>query len=114
MLKEKARIAVLVSGGGTNLQALIDAKAAGRLPPVEFVSVSEPTVLAYRRGPVLVLLNLGTSPCSVSSKGIDAGTYTQWLNSQTITEGPSTTDVTLDANAPISLEGKGFAVFVKQ
>ena len=34
--------------------------------------------------------------------------------SQTITDGPSATDVTLDANAPISLEGKGFAVFVKQ
>ena len=27
----KQRIAVLVSGGGTNLQALIDAEAAGRL-----------------------------------------------------------------------------------
>ena len=26
------RIAVLVSGGGTNLQALLDAEAAGRLP----------------------------------------------------------------------------------
>ena len=26
------RVAVLVSGGGTNLQALIDAKAAGKLP----------------------------------------------------------------------------------
>ena len=29
MLKEKARIAVLVSGGGTNLQALIDAQKSG-------------------------------------------------------------------------------------
>ena len=33
------KTAVLVSGGGTNLQALIDAKAAGKLPHVEFVSV---------------------------------------------------------------------------
>ena len=28
----KAKIAVLVSGGGTNLQAILDAQAAGRLP----------------------------------------------------------------------------------
>ena len=28
----KARIAVLVSGGGTNLQAILDAQAAGKLP----------------------------------------------------------------------------------
>jgi glycosidase len=82
--------------------------------PVEFLAVSEPTVLAYQRGPVVVLLNLGTSPCSVSCNSIAASTYTQWLDSQTITDGPSATDVTLDANAPISLEGKGFAVFVKQ
>ena len=52
--------------------------------------------------------------CSVSCNSIAASTYTQWLDSQTITDGPSATDVTLDANAPISLEGKGFAVFVKQ
>ena len=31
MLNEQIRIAVLVSGGGTNLQALIDAQAAGKL-----------------------------------------------------------------------------------
>ena len=29
---KKTRIAVLVSGGGTNLQALIDAERAGKLP----------------------------------------------------------------------------------
>lgn len=33
------RIAVLVSGGGTNLQALLDAQAAGRLAPGEIVVV---------------------------------------------------------------------------
>ena len=31
-MKEKTRIAVLVSGGGTNLQALIDAERAGKIP----------------------------------------------------------------------------------
>ena len=38
-MTEKVRTAVLVSGGGTNLQALIDAEKAGRLPHVTFVSV---------------------------------------------------------------------------
>ena len=33
------KVAVLVSGGGTNLQALLDAKAAGKLPEAEFVCV---------------------------------------------------------------------------
>ena len=35
----KTRIAVLVSGGGTNLQALLDAQAAGQLPAGEIVLV---------------------------------------------------------------------------
>ncbi len=47
----KARCAVLVSGGGTNLQALIDAERAGKLPHVEFVSViaSRPDAYALTR-----------------------------------------------------------------
>ena len=36
---EKARIAVLVSGGGTNLQALLDAGTEGRIPHGEIVLV---------------------------------------------------------------------------
>ena len=45
------RIAVLVSGGGTNLQALIDAKAAGKLPHGEFAVViaSNPKAYALER-----------------------------------------------------------------
>ena len=35
----KTRIAVLVSGGGTNLQALLDAQTAGKLPHGEIVLV---------------------------------------------------------------------------
>lgn len=41
------RVAVLVSGGGTNLQALLDAKAAGGLPGVEFVYVLSSRSKAY-------------------------------------------------------------------
>jgi phosphoribosylglycinamide formyltransferase-1 len=45
------KIAVLVSGGGTNLQALIDAKAAGQIAGGEFelVVASKPGVYALER-----------------------------------------------------------------
>lgn len=44
-------VAVLVSGGGTNLQAIIDAHAAGRLPSCEIKCVisSKPGVYALER-----------------------------------------------------------------
>ena len=44
---EKARIAVLVSGGGTNLQALLDAEAAGKLPHGEICLVVSNVKGAY-------------------------------------------------------------------
>ena len=43
----KARIAVLVSGGGTNLQALIDAQAAGKIPGGEIALVVSNRKAAY-------------------------------------------------------------------
>lgn len=41
------KTAVLVSGGGTNLQALIDAKAAGRIPHAAFALVVSDKAGAY-------------------------------------------------------------------
>ena len=48
---KKANIAVLVSGGGTNLQALLDAQAAGKLPHGEIALVvsSNPGAYALER-----------------------------------------------------------------
>ena len=43
----KTRIAVLVSGGGTNLQALIDAKGRGEIPNGEFAAVISSSPDAY-------------------------------------------------------------------
>ena len=45
------KVGVLVSGGGTNLQAILDKKAQGYLPECEFVSVvaSKPGVYALER-----------------------------------------------------------------
>ena len=42
-----AKIAVLVSGGGTNLQALIDAQAAGKIPSGEIALVVSNNAGAY-------------------------------------------------------------------
>jgi phosphoribosylglycinamide formyltransferase len=42
-----ARLTVLVSGGGTNLQALIDASRTGHLPDVQFVRVISDRKNAY-------------------------------------------------------------------
>ena len=38
-MDDRARVAVLVSGGGTNLQAIIDASAAGKIPHGEIALV---------------------------------------------------------------------------
>ena len=47
----KIKIAVLVSGGGTNLQALIDAEKAGKIPhgEIALVVASKPGVFALER-----------------------------------------------------------------
>ena len=47
MLTTPARIAVFVSGGGTNLQALIDAERANRIPHGQIVLVLSSTPTAY-------------------------------------------------------------------
>ena len=48
---ETVRIAVLVSGGGTNLQALIDKEMAGKLSPcsIELVISNNPEAFALKR-----------------------------------------------------------------
>ena len=61
----KTRIAVLVSGGGTNLQALLDAQAAGKIPHGEIVLVisNNPGAYALERAK-----NAGVSGVVVSKK----------------------------------------------
>ncbi|MCD8001511.1 MAG: phosphoribosylglycinamide formyltransferase, partial [Oscillospiraceae bacterium] len=51
MLTNRVKIAVLVSGGGTNLQALLDAQRAGTLHSggIELVVSSSPTAYALTR-----------------------------------------------------------------
>jgi len=47
MKTEKARVAVLVSGGGTNLQAILDARTRGELPSAEIALVVSDRPGAY-------------------------------------------------------------------
>ncbi len=58
------RVAVLVSGGGTNLQALIDAKARGDLPHalLALVVASKPGIFAIERA------GRASIPCEILSK----------------------------------------------
>lgn len=51
MEREKTKIAVFVSGGGTNLQALLDAEEAGMIPDGEIVLVlsNQPRAFALTR-----------------------------------------------------------------
>lgn len=81
--------------------------------PVEYLTTDNPQVLAYRRGNVVVALNLGTgeAECRLT---LDESAYEQCVNSRTIEQNPSHSKVTLSHDAPVVLEGKGYAVYVQQ
>ncbi|MBR2669171.1 MAG: phosphoribosylglycinamide formyltransferase [Solobacterium sp.] len=61
----KTRIAVLVSGGGTNLQALINAERAGKIPHGEIVLVVASNASAYA---LQRAANAGIEACVISKK----------------------------------------------
>ena len=77
MEQNKTRIAVLVSGGGTNLQALIDAQARGELGggEISLVLASKPGVYALERA-----ANAGIQGMVLARKEYaDADAYTKAL-----------------------------------
>ena len=82
--------------------------------PVEFLATDNAQVLAYKRGPVVAVLNLATDAAQVKVTGMEDGTYAQWLDAKTIVDGPSVKTVRLDATSPLDMEGKGFVIYVKQ
>lgn len=69
MLSEKVRIAVLVSGGGTNLQALLDAEGAGDFKSGEIVLVvaTKHDAFALERARVAQKKALVVSPAEKSN-----------------------------------------------
>ena len=82
--------------------------------PIEFLTTSNPQVLAYKRGAVVVMLNLATEEAQVKIEGMEEGTYAKWLDSKTILDGPSMTTVRCDGASPMNFEAKGYEVYVKQ
>ena len=86
--------------------------------PVEWVTVTNNTsVLAYTRkagdSQVLVILNLATSAGNATLTGLNAGDWSLWLNSETITQGTSRKQQTFGGTQPFTLEAKGYRVYVK-
>ena len=70
------RVAVLVSGGGTNLQALLDAQARGELPEVEFALVVSNNADAYA---LERAKNAGIPTQVIERRGRKRETFTQLL-----------------------------------
>ena len=85
MKQNKTRIAVLVSGGGTNLQALIDAQGRGELGggEIALVLASKPGVYALERA-----ANAGIQGKVLARKEYaDADAYTEALVEVLVAEG---------------------------
>lgn len=82
--------------------------------PVEFLKTSCSDVLAWRRENVVVVVNFADYDTEVTIDGIEAGTYQQWLNSQTIYSGSEVSTHSLSASPTLSFESKGYTVYVKQ
>ena len=81
---------------------------------VEFLPTHHASVLAWRRGAVVAVVNLAETDVKVFIDGLDEGDYDQWLNSQTVAIAPAYTSVSLASSEPVALEAKGYAVYVKQ
>ena len=76
-MKKKARIAVLISGGGTNLQALLDAEKAGRIPHGEIVLVIASNESAYA---LTRAKNAGVSAHAVCRKGLSQEVFEECIS----------------------------------
>ncbi len=77
MSERKIKVAVLVSGGGTNLQALIDFEKAGRMPYAEISLVVADNVGAYalKRAEAA-----GIKTAVIPKKGLPSGDFCRRLS----------------------------------
>ena len=74
-------------------------------------------VLAYKRkagnSEILVVLNMATQASSATLTGITAGDWSLWRNSETIVQGVSRKQQTFSSTQTITLDAKGYRVYVK-
>lgn len=101
-----------------DIMALNDSKIAAQNPAVNWKTVTNNSaVLAYTRtlgdSEVLVILNMATSAGSATITGLTAGQWSLWLDSETIAQGTSRKQVTLNATHVFSLDAKGYRVYVR-
>ena len=101
-----------------SVAAFHDGKTTAEMHTVEWLTVTNNTaVLAYRckygDSEALVLLNFGTAAGTATVTGINAGEYGLWLDSETIGQGVSRQQVSLNATYTFSLGAKGYQVYVK-
>ena len=78
---------------------------------------SNSNVLAFTRtngdSKVLVVLNMVTTSSTANITGLDAGEWSLWLNSETISQGTSRQQQTFSTTQSLTLEAKGYRVYVK-
>ena len=82
--------------------------------PVEFLTTSQQDVLAWKRGPVVAVVNFGAKEVQSLIADMPAGNYEQWLDSKTIGEKIDIQTVSMDKSPTIRLEPYGYAVYVLQ
>ena len=82
--------------------------------PVEFLTTNQQDVLAWKRGPVVAVVNFGAKDVQPLIDGMPAGDYEQWLDSKTIGEKIDIQAVSLDKSPTVQLAPFGYAVYVLQ
>ena len=100
--------------------ALRDATQGSDTPEPTWVTVTganQNNIMAYTRksrdSEVLVVLNFAATEAVANLSGLTAGTWSCWLNSSTIKGGTSRKNETFGASQSITIEPKGYRVYVK-
>jgi glycosidase len=98
-------------------EALTDYTTGSLNPKATWLTTGSTNVLAYTReqgdNKIMVVLNLSKNDVNLTITDLDAGSWSEWLNSKTISKGVSRTQYEFGTSATFSLEGKGYRVFVK-
>ncbi len=98
-------------------EALTDYTTGSLNPKATWLTTGSTNVLAYTReqgdNKIMVVLNLSKNDVNITITDLDAGSWSEWLNSKTISKGVSRTQYEFGTSATFSLEGKGYRVFVK-